>query len=228
MLDQFMDSANEIDIRMAAEQPAVLMRDVGGSILGSRMTKIVRHAHPVPAAVETAGHVVTNGSDVTPDFRRIQQRRYAPLCVTVQFLVRIQHQNPIRGHRRQRRVARVGEMVLPRDGKNLGAEFLSDLNALIRGAGIGNDDLAHDSANTLQTWTERVRTVLHDHRESDARHNGFLKISAALENRPVFDQATTMEALRLPGSSSRSPRYAHAERFLKLARMATIRNQVSH
>jgi hypothetical protein len=90
--------------------------------------------------------------------------------VAIQLLVGIEHQNPIGGHRCQGSIAGLGEVIFPRRRNHRGSKLMGDLDRVVGGAGIRDYDLAYNSTHALKAGTQRIRPILHDHRETNCRH----------------------------------------------------------
>src|SRR5579872_7095072 len=70
MLNQFVNTTDEIDIRVSPEETAVFVRYVRRGVLRSLVTEVVGHTDAVPAAIESARHVVTNRGYVSAHLGR--------------------------------------------------------------------------------------------------------------------------------------------------------------
>ncbi len=133
------------------------------------MDAIVLNGDAIPSPIRSRLYIVTNRRREATDPRVIQQGLDVLACLAIEFFVGVQYQNPVRVDRLKRRVASLCVVILPGEGHDGSPEFVRDRTGLVRGAGVGNDNLADDVADALQAGANRVRFVLHDHGETDSR-----------------------------------------------------------
>ena len=77
-----------------------------------------------------------------------------------QFLVGVEHQNPVAGGVLQRGVAGGGKIIAPRERINFRAEFARDLHRAVGRAGVHHDDLRREAAHGFQALREELFLIL--------------------------------------------------------------------
>ena len=173
--NQFVHTADKIDPRITAEQPAVFVDEICRCALGPGMRARVHLGDAVPASAGHRGNVIANGNEIPVRARCGQEVAYLAAGRSVQFLIRIQDQDPVRLHQVESGITRVSEVISPRNRNHGRAKLTGDVSGRVRRTGVGHHNLADDSGNALETQSQRLRLVLDDHRKTKRGHAFLIK-----------------------------------------------------
>ncbi len=169
--DAFVDAANETDFRRAAEQAHVLVRDVGGIGIRFGQAEIVGNGGTVPETIAGRERVIANGDLVTGDGRCGSERGKPGRRGGIEALVGVKDEDPIGADFGEGEIARAGEVVVPGNLDDAGAEAAGERLRAVGRAGIGDDDFVDGFADASEAAFEIGGGVANDHRESE-RHRG--------------------------------------------------------
>ena len=88
-------------------------------------------------------------------------------------LVSVHMQEPIARRVGEAAVARLREVIVPRDSYHLGVETQRDLNRIVVGPRVADHDLISYSPNAPQALSQTRRFVLDDHHDAEGRYSGY-------------------------------------------------------
>ena len=129
----------------------------------------------VPASASHRGNVIADGDEIPVRARCGQEVGDLAPRGSVQFLVRIQDQDPVRLHQVESGITRISEVISPRHRNHGRAGLPGDVSGRVRRTGVGHYNLADDSGNTLETRPQRLRLIFDDHRETKRGHTFLIK-----------------------------------------------------
>ena len=171
--DILVDGPGEADAGMAAEEAGAAAAHVGGVGTGGLDEEGVGErglvARPGVGGADVVPAVEIVGEDVGLRVSPIDGLGEEGLGGDVEHLVGVEDEDPVAAAVLENTVAGVGEVVLPGDGEDFGAEGAGDGDGVVGAAGVAEYDAVNEAGDTFQAADEAGGAVFHDHGEFNAR-----------------------------------------------------------
>ena len=166
--DILVDGTGEEDAGMAAKEAGAAAANIGGIGLGDLDKDGIGERALVAGPAVGGADVVPAPDVIGEDVGAGDGLGEEALRGGVEHLVGVEDEDPIAAAVLEDAVAGVGKVVLPRDGDDLGVEGAGDVDGVVGGSGVSEDDAVDEASDALQAALEAGRTIFDDHGEFDA------------------------------------------------------------